>query len=54
MRGLRMIIGGTKMTSDEIVDAVISYIRDENAKYAVLIDGAWGSEVEKLIYMKII
>ena len=31
------------MTSKEIVDAVISYVRDENAKYAILIDGAWGS-----------
>ena len=26
------------MTSKEIVDAVISYVRDENAKYAILID----------------
>ena len=32
-----------KMTSKEIVDAVTSYVRDENAKYAILIDGAWGS-----------
>lgn len=31
------------MTSKEIVDAVISYVRDENAKYAILIDGTWGS-----------
>lgn len=31
------------MTSKEIVDAVISYVRDENAKYAILIDGIWGS-----------
>ncbi|MFR2032437.1 MAG: P-loop NTPase fold protein [Agathobacter sp.] len=31
------------MTSKEIVDAVISYVSDENAKYAILIDGAWGS-----------
>lgn len=31
------------MNSNEIVDAVINYVRDENAKYAVLIDGAWGS-----------
>ena len=31
------------MTSKEIVDAVTSYVRDENAKYAILIDGAWGS-----------
>lgn len=31
------------MTSKEIVDAVISYVCDENAKYAILIDGAWGS-----------
>ena len=38
-----MIIGGIKMTSEEIVDAVISYVCDENAKYAILIDGAWGS-----------
>ena len=28
------------MTSKEIVDAVTSYVRDENAKYAILIDGA--------------
>ncbi len=39
------------MTSKEIVDAVSSYVCDENAKYAILIDGAW--EVEKHIYMKI-
>ena len=38
-----MVIGGIKMTSKEIVDAVTSYVRDENAKYAILIDGAWGS-----------
>ena len=38
-----MIIGGIKMTSEEIVDAVINYVCDENAKYAILIDGAWGS-----------
>lgn len=38
-----MVVGGIKMTSKEIVDAVISYVRDENAKYAILIDGAWGS-----------
>ncbi len=31
------------MTSNEIVDAVTSYVRDENAKYAILIDGEWGS-----------
>ncbi|MEQ3354650.1 P-loop NTPase fold protein [Dorea longicatena] len=31
------------MTSKEIVDAVISYVRDENAKYAILIDGTWES-----------
>ena len=31
------------MTSKEIVDAVTSYVRDENVKYAILIDGAWGS-----------
>lgn len=31
------------MTSKEIVDAVVNYIRDENARYAILIDGAWGS-----------
>ena len=31
------------MTLEEIVDAVISYVCDENAKYAILIDGAWGS-----------
>ena len=38
-----MVVGGIKMTSKEIVDAVISYVCDENAKYAILIDGAWGS-----------
>lgn len=38
-----VVIGGIKMTSKEIVDAVTSYVRDENAKYAILIDGAWGS-----------
>lgn len=38
-----MVVGGIKMTSKEIVDAVISYVRDENAKYAILIDGIWGS-----------
>ena len=38
-----MFVGGIKMTSKEIVDAVISYVRDENAKYAILIDGTWGS-----------
>lgn len=27
------------MTLKEIVDAVTSYVRDENAKYAILIDG---------------
>lgn len=31
------------MTSNEIVDAVTTYVRDENAKYAILIDGEWGS-----------
>lgn len=31
------------MTSKEIVNAVVNYIRDENARYAILIDGAWGS-----------
>ncbi len=31
------------MTSKEIIDAVTNYVRDENAKYAILIDGAWGS-----------
>lgn len=31
------------MTSKQIIDAVIDYIRDENVKYAILIDGAWGS-----------
>lgn len=31
------------MTSKEIVDAVTSYVCDENAKYAILIDGTWGS-----------
>ena len=31
------------METNEIVNAVISYVRDENAKYAILIDGAWGS-----------
>ena len=38
-----MFVGGIKMTSKEIVDAVISYVRNENAKYAILIDGTWGS-----------
>lgn len=38
-----MVVGGIKMTSKEIVDAVISYVRDENAKYAILIDGTWES-----------
>lgn len=38
-----MVVRGIKMTSKEIVDAVISYVRDENAKYAILIDGTWGS-----------
>ena len=38
-----MVVGGIKMTSKEIVEAVISYVRDENAKYAILIDGTWGS-----------
>lgn len=37
------VIGGIKLTSKEIVDAVTSYIRDENAKHAILIDGAWGN-----------
>ena len=41
-----MIIGGIKMTSEEIVDAVISYVCDENAKYAILIDGAWGRRLQ--------
>lgn len=31
------------MTSSEIKEAVINYIQDENAKYALLIDGAWGT-----------
>ena len=31
------------MNSKEITDSVINYINDENAKYAILIDGAWGS-----------
>ena len=31
------------MTTKEIIDAVTNYVRDENAKYAVLIDGTWGS-----------
>ena len=31
------------MTTKEIVEAVVSYVRDENEKYAILIDGAWGS-----------
>ena len=37
------MFGGIRMTSKEIVDAVTDYVRDENAKYAILIDGAWGS-----------
>ena len=31
------------MTSNQIVEAVENYVRDENAKYALLIDGVWGS-----------
>lgn len=31
------------MNSNETIEAVISYIRDENARYAILIDGVWGS-----------
>ena len=31
------------MTTEEIVNAVRYYIQDENAKYAILIDGEWGS-----------
>lgn len=31
------------MTSEQIVDAVINYVQDENAEYAILIDGVWGS-----------
>lgn len=31
------------MTSKDIVDAVVNYVSDENARYAILIDGAWGS-----------
>ncbi len=31
------------MTSSQITKAVENYIRDENAKYALLIDGVWGS-----------
>lgn len=32
-----------RMTSREIVDAVIDYVRDENKRYAILIDESWGS-----------
>lgn len=32
-----------KLNRDEIVNAVQSYIRNDNAKYALLINGAWGS-----------
>lgn len=31
------------MTTKEIVNAVRCYIQDKNAKYAILIDGEWGS-----------
>uniref|UniRef100_I5AWT4 KAP family P-loop domain protein n=1 Tax=Eubacterium cellulosolvens (strain ATCC 43171 / JCM 9499 / 6) TaxID=633697 RepID=I5AWT4_EUBC6 len=31
------------MTSEEIINAVREYVRDDNAKYAIMIDGAWGS-----------
>lgn len=31
------------MTSNQVVEAVENYVRDENAKYALLIDGVWGS-----------
>lgn len=31
------------MNREEIVQAVQSYIRNENEKYALLINGAWGS-----------
>lgn len=31
------------MTKDQIVDIVINYVRNENEKYALLIDGVWGS-----------
>ncbi len=31
------------MTTTQIKEAVVNYIRDENARYAILIDGAWGS-----------
>lgn len=30
------------MTKNEIIDAVVNYVRDENEKYAILIDGVWG------------
>ena len=32
-----------KLNRDEIIQAVQSYIRNDNAKYALLINGAWGS-----------
>ena len=31
------------MTSNQIVEAVENYVRDESTKYALLIDGVWGS-----------
>ena len=31
------------MNRDEIIQAVQNYIRNDNAKYALLINGAWGS-----------
>ncbi len=31
------------MTTNQIKEAVKNYIRDEEAKYAIMIDGAWGS-----------
>lgn len=32
-----------KVNKDEIINAVRSYIRNNNAKYAILINGVWGS-----------
>lgn len=31
------------MTSSEVINAVVNYVKDKNAQYAILIDGAWGS-----------
>ena len=41
------------MNREEIVQAVQSYIRNENEKYALLINGAWGeASLLKLTFAK--